>query len=1121
MIRIALNHKSIYQYDRSVELAPQVVRLRPAPHCRTPICSYSLRVTPEEHFVNWLQDPHSNHLARLIFPEKTRHLQVEIDLVAEMTVVNPFDFFLEPEAMEYPFQYEPNLAKDLQPFLAKIEPGPEFKALIDSIDRSEIKTIDFLVGLNQRLQEMIRYVIRMEHGVQSPEETLKLASGSCRDSAWLLVQLLRHLGLASRFVSGYLIQLKPDVESLDGPSGAAEDFTDLHAWTEVFLPGAGWIGLDPTSGLLAGEGHIPLACTPEPSNAAPISGSVGECEVEFRHEMSVTRVHEDARITKPYTEEEWQRIESVGHLVDEQLENNDVRLTMGGEPTFVSIDDMEGDEWKTAAVGPTKRRLSGNLIELLRQRFAPDGLIHYGQGKWYPGESLPRWAMTCMWRTDGQPIWKNVRLLADPDQDNGIKIKHAQLFAKQFAKRLSLNPENATLAYEDAMYYLWKERRLAVNADVLNSDLEDEEERIRLARVFEQGLDAPVGSLLPLMHQWWNAKPRWKTGHWPVRSENLFLIPGDSPMGLRLPLDSLPAPTSNDYSPVPVVPFEETEALPDYERLRQHTAFQRPAQKTNGRVQHQVLQRVGSGAVLEKPLEEEQTETEPPSDDSGIIRTAICFEPREGNLHIFMPPVDRLESYLELVTEIELTAEELDIPVILEGYLPPTDYRLKHIKVTPDPGVIEVNVQPAHNWQELVEITAGVYEDARHTRLGTEQFDLDGTHTGTGGGNHIVLGSHTPTDSPFLRRPDLLRSLIAYWHNHPSLSYFFSGRFIGPTSQAPRVDEGRRDATYELQIAFEQIPENGECPPWLVDRVFRHLLVDLTGNTHRAEFCIDKLYSPDSATGRLGLVEFRGFEMPPHWQMSLTQQLLLRALVARFWKKPYTPDLVDWNTSIHDRWLLPHFIHQDFEDVIEELFEEGFPLEANWFEPHYEFRFPFIGEVQNRGIHVELRTAIEPWYVLGEEPAGGATARFVDSSVQRLQVKVRGMSNGRHILLCNGRKIPLHSTGTEGEFVAGVRYRAWQPPSCLHPTIPVDEPLVFDILDTWVNRSVGGCTYHVGHPGGLNPGTFPVNAYEAEGRRAARFFKMGHTGGTKSIPADEKNPLFPMTLDLRRNRGIV
>ncbi|MCA9015391.1 MAG: transglutaminase family protein, partial [Planctomycetaceae bacterium] len=706
-------------------------------------------------------------------------------------------------------------------------------------------------------------------------------------------------------------------------------------------------------------------------------------------------------------------------------------------------------------------------------------------------------------------------------QDNGLGIKDAQLFAETFSRRLGVNPEHAVLAYEDAMYYLWKERRLAVNADVFNSDLEDEEERIRLARVFEQGLDSPVGCLLPLMHQWWNDVPCWRSGHWPVRSENLFLIPGDSPMGLRLPLDSLPAPVTGEYSPVPVVPFEETEALPDYEQLSQHTAFQRTAHKSVGRVQHQVLQRAGGGGVLEKPHRETPPDAEVPAYNAGIIRTAMCFEPREGNLHIFMPPVDRLESYLELIAKIEQTAEELDIPIILEGYLPPSDYRLKHIKVTPDPGVIEVNVQPAQNWQELVEITSGVYEDARHSRLGTEQFDLDGTHTGTGGGNHIVMGSYTPHDSPFLRRPDLLRSLIAYWHNHPSLSYFFSGRFIGPTSQAPRVDEGRRDATYELQIAFEQIPEKGDVPPWLVDRVFRHLLVDLTGNTHRAEFCIDKLYSPDSATGRLGLVEFRGFEMPPHWQMSLTQQLLLRALVARFWNKPYQPNLVDWNTSIHDRWLLPHFIQQDFEDVIEELYEEGFPLEASWFEPHYEFRFPFIGEIQNRGIHVELRTAIEPWYVLGEEPAGGATARFVDSSVQRLQVKVRGMSNGRHILLCNGRKIPLHSTGTEGEFVAGVRYRAWQPPSCLHPTIPVDEPLVLDTLDTWVNRSIGGCTYHVGHPGGLNPGTFPVNGYEAESRRAARFFKMGHTGGPKSIPEDEKNALFPMTLDLRRNRGIV
>ncbi|WP_417385796.1 DUF2126 domain-containing protein [Gimesia sp.] len=1121
MIRVALNHKSIYHYDRYVELAPQLVRLRPAPHCRTPIRSYSLRVTPVQHFVNWLQDPHSNHLARLVFPEKTNMLQVEVDLVAEMTVINPFDFFLEPQATNYPFEYDANLKKDLQPFLDTIEPGPEFAELIDSIDRSEIKTIDFLVGLNQRLQSMIRYVIRMEHGVQTPEETLQLGSGSCRDSAWLLVQLFRHLGLAARFVSGYLIQLKPDIESLDGPSGAAEDFTDLHAWTEVFLPGAGWIGLDPTSGLFAGEGHIPLACTPEPLNAAPISGTVEKCEVKFHHEMSIVRVHEDPRITKPYTDEVWERIDSIGHQVDKALEAGDVRLTMGGEPTFVSIDDMDGDEWKTAAVGPTKRGLAGNLIELLRQRFAPQGMIHYGQGKWYPGESLPRWALTCMWRTDGQPIWNDPMLLAAPGENYDHDVEHAQLFAKTLANRLGLESEHVATAYEDAMYYMWKERRLAVNADVMNSDLVDEEERIRLARVFERGLGSPVGCMLPLMHQWWNAKPRWMSGVWPVRSEQLFLIPGDSPMGLRLPLDSLPAPKPGEYAPTPVVPFEATSDLPEYDQLRQQSVHHQAAQHVTGNVQHQVLQRVGAGGGFDAIDLEQEPEAEAPPLEPSVIRTAMCFEPRDGVLHVFMPPVDHLESYLELLAEIEQTASELEMPVIVEGYLPPNDYRLQHIKATPDPGVIEVNVHPAKNWQELVDITSGVYEDARHSRLGTEQFDLDGTHTGTGGGNHFVMGSYTPHDSPFLRRPDLLRSLVAYWHNHPSLSYFFSGRFIGPTSQAPRVDEGRRDATYELQIAFEQIPEKGNCPPWLVDRVFRHLLVDLTGNTHRAEFCIDKLYSPDSSTGRLGLVEFRGFEMPPHWQMSLTQQLLLRALVARFWNKPYKVDLVDWNTSIHDRWLLPHFIQQDFEDIISELNEEGFDLDASWFGPHYEFRFPHIGEMQYRGIHVELRTAIEPWYVLGEEPAGGATARFVDSSVQRLQVKVQGMSNGRHILLCNGRKIPLHATGTEGEFVAGVRYRAWQPPSCLHPTIPVDEPLVFDLVDTWANRSIGGCTYHVGHPGGNNPGTFPVNAYEAESRRAARFFKMGHTGGASSIPEDEKNAMFPMTLDLRRNRGIV
>jgi uncharacterized protein (DUF2126 family) len=599
----------------------------------------------------------------------------------------------------------------------------------------------------------------------------------------------------------------------------------------------------------------------------------------------------------------------------------------------------------------------------------------------------------------------------------------------------------------------------------------------------------------------------------------MFLIPGDSPMGLRLPLDSLPAATGYEHVQTPVVPFAEANSLPDYDRMRQKYSVRAAAQLS--RSPHEpILQHVGPGGV-----DEESTPEKPPKSPAasidGLVRTAMCVEPRNGNLHLFMPPLDRLDEYLELISAIEQTAEELEMPMIIEGYLPPPDYRLKHVKVTPDPGVIEVNVQPAHNWRELVNITSGVYEDARQSRLGTEKFDVDGTHSGTGGGNHIVMGAATPLESPFLVRPDLLRSLIGYWHNHPSLSYLFSGKFVGPTSQAPRVDEGRRDATYELQIAFEQIPDSGDCPPWLVDRVFRHLLVDLTGNTHRAEFCIDKLYSPDSATGRLGLVEFRAFEMPPHWQMSLAQQLLIRALVARFWERPYKEKLVDWSTAIHDRWMLPHFLKQDFEDVIEETSSAGLSLESSWFDPHFEFRFPLIGEIEQRGIRLELRSAIEPWYVLGEEPAGGDTARYVDSSVERLQVKVQGGADDRYVVTCNGRRVPLHATGTVGEFVAGVRYRAWQPPSCLHPTIPVDQPLVFDLLDTWLGRSIGGCQYHVGHPGGLNPESFPVNAYEAESRRAARFFNIGHTGGNMDIPADEKNSLFPMTLDLRRNSASV
>ncbi len=1101
-IHVALRHKTSYLYDRPVSLSPQIVRLRPAPHCRTPVLSYSLTVTPKDHFINWQQDPFSNYLGRLVFPEKTTAFIVDVDLVAEMIIINPFDFFLEPDAENFPFTYNPKLEGDLAPYLACEPAGEHLAACMAGIDRRKKHIIDFLVDLNRRLKDDIRYLIRMEPNVQSCEKTLSLKSGSCRDSAWLLVNILRHLGLAARFVSGYLIQLAPDIKSLDGPSGPETDFTDLHAWTEVYLPGAGWVGMDPTSGLFAGEGHIPLACSPEPQRAAPITGAVDECKVDFSHTMQVRRIREEPRSTKPYPDSVWQAIVDLGDRVDRMLEKSDVRLTMGGEPTFVSIDDMDGAQWNTEALGEEKRQLSETLIKRLRKRWSPGGLLHYGQGKWYPGESLPRWALSCYWREDGKPVWNDDRWIADTAVAYGFGAGEAKRFIEHLADRLDVHRRFIRESYEDIFYYLHKEQRLPVNVCPTDPKLSDPEARRRMADTFERGLGAVVGYVLPLQYG------SWKSGPWPFRGEHMFLLPGDSPAGLRLPLESLPWVSETDFPfDHPLDPMADRGPLPD---LHGEQRFILGAE--GEKIQEGVRTQPGPFAAP-KPVAGESA--------AWVVRTALCVQPRQGRLHVFMPPIMTLTGYLELVAAIEATAAAMGLPVIIEGYTPPFDPRLKYLKITPDPGVMEVNIQPMGSWQEMVESTTDLYESARQCRLGTEKFMLDGRHTGTGGGNHIVIGGATPADSPFLRRPDLLRSLVTFWNNHPSLSFFFSGLFIGPTSQQPRIDEARHDSLYELEIAFAELDRqtgpDRVCPPWLVDRLFRHLLVDVTGNTHRAEFCIDKLYSPDSSAGRLGLLELRAFEMPPHARMSLAQQLLLRVFVTWFWQTPYRQKLVRWGTRLHDRFMLPEMVHMDFADVLEVLNKAGFPLSLDFFHPHFEFRFPIYGRVAYRGMEMELRHALEPWHVLGEEPSSGGTARYVDSSVERLQVKVSGMTEGRYIVLCNKRRVPLQPTDVDGTYVAGVRYRAWQPHSCLHPTIGVHTPLVMDIYDRWSRRAVGGCTYHVGHPGGRNYETFPVNGWEAEGRRHARFVPGGHTPGEiGGIPALEINADFPYTLDLRR-----
>ena len=724
----------------------------------------------------------------------------------------------------------------------------------------------------------------------------------------------------------------------------------------------------------------------------------------------------------------------------------------------------------------------------------------------------------------------------------------AELGLPQNPAKPYINP-----AFEDAWYYLWREKRLPANVTVLDARLKDALERERLAKVFDQGLGTVVGYVLPL--QAFDEAPddrpaaekiadkksatqvaahtttRWNTGLWHVRGGSLFLTPGDSAMGYRLPLDTLPWVHSTDH---PYIheddPMLARAALPDAAALASGVA-------------------IGADSGLDK------TETAQPhigreakalESAHWLPRTAVCAQvravahaddPHASLLYIFMPPVAKIESYLELVSAVERTAQALQLKVVLEGYPPPRDPRLKMLQVTPDPGVIEVNIQPVDNWKDLVQNTEFLYNAAFESRLSAEKFMTDGKHTGTGGGNHFVMGGITPADSPFLRKPELLASLLSTWHNHPSLSYLFSGMFIGPTSQAPRVDEARNDQVYELEIALKEIvkasakasakSEAAEAtqamPPWLIDRTLRNILVDITGNTHRSEFCIDKLYSPDSSTGRLGLLELRAFEMPPHARMSVVQQLVLRAFIALYWKKPRVAPLSRWGTQLHDKFLLPHFVWQDMQEVLSELNDAGYAFDCAWFAPHFEFRFPIIGTLQLAGMALTLRTALEPWHVMGEEGMAGTMARSVDSSLERIEVLVRNFNPARYVLTVNGHALPLQSTGVAAEFVAGVRYIAWKPYSALHPSIGVHVPLIFDVVDTWAGRAIGGCQYHVAHPGGLSYESFPVNANEAESRRLNRFVPMGHSPGALAARAALGTPgaavgsaEFPFTLDLRQ-----
>ncbi|WP_405133894.1 transglutaminase family protein [Nocardia sp. NBC_01388] len=1270
-IRVSLEHRTTYTFDRPVQIHPHVVRLRPAPHTRTAIEAYSMRVEPADHWVNWQQDAFGNFLARLVFHEPATELSVVIGLVADMATINPFDFFIEEYAEHFPFTYAPELAADLEPYLRPVDehqtgsgPGESVRDWVRrNTPRDRPRTIEFLIALNQALRQDVDYTIRLEPGVQTPDHTLRAALGSCRDSAWLLVSILREFGLAARFVSGYLIQLAQDVPSLDGPSGPPADFTDLHAWTEVYLPGAGWIGLDPTSGLFAGEGHIPLAATPHPVSSAPITGATDPVNATLDFSNTVRRIHEDPRVTLPYSDIQWNRITATGAAIDSRTKAAGIGLTMGGEPTFVSIDDQTGAEWTTDADGPHKRQRAADLAQRLRRIYAPRGLVQYRQGKWYPGEPLPRWEIATLWRADGEALWLNPELLADPwlptaapplgrspaapqdiarerpDDTGGEQRKDvggeqyesaghqqpgeaegeraeggeqrgdiggeqrgdpgepgtgqpvvggsresssnaahsastvsqqqrasaavgedaavsglpwqadaaaARLLLSEVADGLGLPHTQIRPAFEDPLLRMAAKARAPEGEPVESGeDLAPEQDSVQARKELLARLDTavtePVAYVLPLYRR--ADESGWASSDWRLRRGRIMLTEGDSPAGLRLPLNAISWHE-------PPIPFEVDPVVPRPQPL---AAYEPPA-------------------VIE------------PADRAPI--TALVVEVRDGRLCVFLPPVEELEAFFDLVCRVEAAVVAVGQPIVLEGYAPPVDTRLHSLSITPDPGVIEVNIQPTGSFAEQSRLLETLYEQARLARLSTETFDIDGTHSGTGGGNHITLGGRTPAQSPLLRRPDLLVSMLTYWQRHPALSYLFSGRFIGPTSQAPRADESRPDALYDLEIAFAEIArlsqrntagsgsatagfgsvtggsmvaggsaaggagtgEHGSitgthgsiagargsggggesaAAPWMVDRALRHLLTDLTGNTHRAEFCIDKLYSPDSARGRLGLVELRGFEMPPHFRMAMVQSLLVRALVLRFWEQPYTAPLLRHGANLHGRYLLPHFLIADMSEVAADLRAHGIDFDISWLDPFTEFRFPRIGTVVHGGMELELRGAIEPWNTLGEQTTLSGTARYVDSSVERLQLRVVGGDRGRYLITCNGFPVPLLATDKADVQVAGVRFRAWQPPNSLHPSITVDAPLVFDVIDLEAGVSLGGCTYYVSHPGGMFYPSPPVNAMVAQSRRNRRFEPNGHTPGPVDIAdlraksaVQATDVGAPGILDLRRARTV-
>ena len=1011
--RIALRHRLDYRFDRPVRLSTHWLRLCPAPGTRANITAYTLRVGPRTHFLNWLRDPFENHLARLDLPEPVRHFTLDLEILAELQPVNPFDFLTEPYAANHPFDYPEQLARDLAPYLLQPATGPATRAWLAALDRTETPTIERLTALNQCVGETLAAADVDTPGSVDTDAVLAAGTGSPRALAWLLTVALRHCGIAARLVSGYRL------------TGTAPEYhAALAAWVEAYLPGAGWIGLDPATGLFTAEQHIPLATAADPLRLRPVIGYREACEETVSEHLEVITLRA-READGPYSVAEWAAIQETANHVDDRLKHHNIVLTGGTALEFTRPGRKAAPEWRTTGTGPDKLATAERMARRLRDRLLPGGVICTGQGEWFAGEPAPRWRIHCIARRDGTPAWQEPALLNVPGRDDSPGPEAVPTLASGIARRLGLAPEHLLPAHEDQLHALWSHRQ-ALDFRPDGSDLATPEARLALARHLDRAHGPPTGFVLPLSRD--PGTGTWRSGAWPTRRGTVTLLPGEAPMGFRLPLGALPRSAENRVEPPPArSPWDSDAPL--------------AAAPGNGDA--------AAGASV-------------------MATTALCVEHRQGSLRVFLPPLANGDDFLHLLDAVESAAAEHGLPVHLEGYRPPNDPRLQCVELEPETGTLRVTVPPVPDWQQECAWLQAVYDEADRLGLSAWTGDPDlPTPAGQRAGRH--LGGPTPAASPFLRNPGLLRSLLLYWQRHPSLSYLFAGPRIGPDGWAPRLDEVSDSHMRELALALERLP-HGDCDrPWLVDRVLSHLVTDPTGDPRGGEFRLHRLYPAGAGNERLGIVELHAFAMAPHAGLAALQSLLLRAIVLRLAEHPESGAPVPRGTALHDRFLLPEVLQRDFDAVLAELAECGVSLDARWFAPWVTWMFPQLADLHAGPVRLRLQPALEPWPVLAEESTGRGSFRFIDPANARFQVHLSGLTPGRHVLLCNGHRVPLQETGRAGEAVAGIRCKMADPPATLYPGVPPVRALVFDLVDTWTGRTLGGCTYELPDTGTWSP----------------------------------------------------